>query len=350
MERHLAPALTLGMLLLAVGLVVGSVAYTAGAGGDAGPAAATAAVGVTATVMALGALLANRTVPPTLALAAGGGALALGLAATATVLYGGAFSEDSPGSQPSVSADGSASLGGALMSQQVSERDREEDVHDVGAHPTIGGFLAMSDAEVLASVPAGTLTPGEVSALRGQLQAAYATAQKYYDVRAAEADGYRNTTNDVPFMGAHFLNSQYVADGVFDPARPEGLLYSKLGQGDDAEWKLVGVWYLLVPGVNSGVTATMPPEGFAGNLDLWHEHIGLCTRAGIISENNTQEDCLADGGRWVGDLRWMMHAWVAPEVMDNPEGVFAYLNAELFRQQVRNQTAPDDDAESRAAP
>lgn len=348
MHRHALSPLALTSLLVAIGLLVGSVAYATGRAGDSGSAAGTAAAGVVVMVVALGLMLAGRERDSGLAFALAGGAIGIAVAATAALVYAGAFTggSDAPAS---ASAAPASDLASALMSQEISERDRQEDVHDVGAHPTIGQFLSMSDAEVLARVPAGTLTPAEVGVLREQLQAAYAVAQKYYDVRAAEADGYRNTTNDVPFMGAHFLNSQYVVDGVFDPAKPEGLLYSKLGQGDDAEWKLVGVWYLLVPGVNPGVTATIPPEGFAGNLDLWHEHIGLCTRNGIISENNTREDCLADGGRWVGDLRWMMHAWVAPEVIDNPEGVFTYLNAELYRQQVRNQST-ESDAESRAAP
>ncbi len=348
MHRHALSPLALTSLLVAIGLLVGSVAYATGRAGDSGSAAGTAAAGVVVMVAALGLMFASRERDSGLVFALAGGAIGLAVVATAALVYVGAFTggSDAPAS---ASAAPASDLASALMSQEISERDQQEDVHDVGAHPTIGQFLSMSDAEVLARVPAGTLTPAEVGVLRQQLQAAYAVAQKYYDVRAAEADGYRNTTNDVPFMGAHFLNSQYVADGVFDPAKPEGLLYSKLGQGDDAEWKLVGVWYLLVPGVNPGVTATIPPEGFAGNLDLWHEHIGLCTRNGIISENNTREDCLADGGRWVGDLRWMMHAWVAPEVIDNPEGVFTYLNAELYRQQVRSQTA-DPDAESRAAP
>jgi hypothetical protein len=81
------------------------------------------------------------------------------------------------------------------------------------------------------------------------------------------------------------------------------------------------------------VTAELPPEGFAGNLDLWHTHFGLCTRAGVISENNTAEGCAADNGNFIGDLRWMMHVWVYPEGADNPEGVFTYLNANLYEMQ-----------------
>jgi hypothetical protein len=141
-------------------------------------------------------------------------------------------------------------------------------------------------------------------------------------------------------MGAHFINGEFLRDGVFDAGKPEGLLFSKLGGGPDAEWQLVGVWYLIIPGGAQGVTASIPPEGFKGTLDLWHEHYGLCTRAGIISENNTQEGCTADNGNFVGDLRWMMHVWVWPETADNPDGVFTYLNIGLWRQQGNVQGEP----------
>jgi hypothetical protein len=191
--------------------------------------------------------------------------------------------------------------------------------------------MAMENADVLASVPGGTLLPNEVDVLKGELAAARQFALDHNTIEKAEAAGFYNTTNDVPFMGAHLLNSEYLTDGVFDAGKPEGLLFSKLGN-PDGEWQLVGVWYLLLPG-QAGATIDTPPEGFAGNLDLWHTHFGLCTRQGIISENNTAEGCRADNGRWIGDLRWMMHTWVWPEAGDNPEGVFTYLNADLYEKQ-----------------
>jgi hypothetical protein len=167
--------------------------------------------------------------------------------------------------------------------------------------------------------------------LRSQLEAARSVAVKFDTVEKATAAGYFNTTNDVPFMGAHFINSQYLTDGVFDPAKPEGLLFSKLGN-PTGPWKLVGVWYLILPG-QAGSTDKVPPQGFAGNLDLWHQHYGLCTRNGIISENNTLDSCRADHGQWIGDLRWMMHTWVYPEGSDNSSGVFSYLNNDLYMKQ-----------------
>jgi hypothetical protein len=205
----------------------------------------------------------------------------------------------------------------------------------VGSHPTFNQFMSMDDVSVLSNVPGGTLLPNEVETLKQQLREARAFAETVDTVEKAEAAGYGNTTNDVPFMGAHFLNMDYVLDGKFDAGKPEGLLFSKLGD-PEGDWTLVGVWYLLFPYVNDGVTATVPPDGFAGNLELWHEHHGLCTRAGIISENNTAEGCAADNGNFIGDLRWMMHVWVWPEVADNPDGVFAYLNAHLYDLQQGN--------------
>lgn len=226
-----------------------------------------------------------------------------------------------------------ANTEGVALANQVSNNDLVPPgySHDLGAHPPFAQFMTMDDATVLANIPGGTLTPDEVPVLRTQLEGARNAALTFDTPEKAYAGGYFNTTNDVPFMGAHFINTQYLTDGKFDAAKPEGLLFSKLGN-PSGDWQLVGVWYLLVPG-QAGSTETVPPQGFAGNLDLWHEHHGLCTRAGIISENNTAEGCAADNGRFMGDLRWMMHTWVYPENADNSEGVFSYLNNDLYMKQ-----------------
>jgi hypothetical protein len=252
------------------------------------------------------------------------------VAAGASVLGGITLYSANTGSTSTVNVANQTTEGAALASAKVSDSNDVQGAHDVGSMPTLNQFLSMTDAQVLADSPAGSLTPDEVPVLRQQLEGTRSAAEKYNTVEKAIAGGYVNTTNDVPFMGAHFLNQKFLTDGKFNPSEPEGLLFSKLG-GD--QWTLVGVWYLILPGVNHGVTATTPPEGFAGNLDLWHQHYGLCTRAGIISENNTKESCDADGGKWTGDLRWMMHAWVVPETAENPNGVFAYLNNNLFKMQ-----------------
>jgi len=131
-------------------------------------------------------------------------------------------------------------------------------------------------------------------------------------------------------MGEHYLNYNYVKSGIFDPEHPQGLLFSKIDSGEE---KLVGVWFLLVPGLG-GITRDVEPAGFAGNLDLWHAHTGLClTGLKGASEGETKESCTAKGGNFTADLRWMMHVWVATETTENPDGVFAYLNGDLFQKQ-----------------
>jgi hypothetical protein len=308
------------------------------------------AVGLIATVVAIAVLLgtaqgwangAQLSLAAVTTAVVGMGALAL-----AVVTYVGmgddGLSGGTPGDRGSVStAPADASDEGEALTQQRSNNDVQPPgyAHDVGGHPAFADFMSADRATLLAGVPGGTLLPTEVDLLRDQLAAARKFAEQYDTVEKAEAAGFFNTTNDVPFMGAHFISRQNLMDGVFDAGKPEGLLFSKLGGGDDAPWRLVGVWYLLVPGINPGVTDTTPPEGFAGNLDLWHAHRGLCTRAGTISENNSAESCSADNGNFIGDLRWMMHVWVWPEGANNPEGVFTYLNQNLYdmQQNVRAQ-------------
>jgi hypothetical protein len=261
----------------------------------------------------------------------------IGALALATVTYIGGIGDDG---MTGAAVANQTSEEGAALADQVSNNEIQPPgyAHDIGIQPTINQFLSFDDAQILRNVPGGTVLPTEVEALRSELGAARQFAMQFDTVDKAYAAGYNNTTNDVPFMGAHFLNNQYLTDGVFDAGKPEGLLFSKLGDPNN-DWTLVGVWYLLLPG-QGGATADSPPEGFTGSLDLWHTHHGLCTRAGVISEDNSSESCAADNGNFIGDLRWMMHAWVYPETgVDNSEGVFVYLNSDLFEVQSQAQVA-----------
>ncbi len=211
-------------------------------------------------------------------------------------------------------------------------------IHDYGEHATFSQVQAMGAGELVSLFPSEVVGADDIPALKEQILQVRAIAEQYPTEAAANAAGYVNTTSDVPFMGKHFLNFDYVRDGVFDPAKPEGLLFSKI---DGGEPKLVGVWFLLVPGVGD-VTKDVEPEGFASDLDLWHAHIGLCLVAlEGASEGETKESCEAKGGRFTADLRWMMHVWVAPEATENAKGVFAYLNEDLYEKQVAAKKAGD---------
>lgn len=322
-------ALPLLTLVAAVATAVVMATLTVALDGDDRWAELLAAVGIVTTVVALGVLLgtaqgwANGTRMSLASLSAA--VVGLGAIALAGVAYLGGFGDAR--SVPSVSV---SDEGAALASQETNNNVQPPGyAHDLGRQPSVTEFLEMDNATVLANVPGGTLLPNEVDALRSELAAARQFALEHNTIEKALEAGYFIATNDVPFMGAHLIHRGYLLDGVFDAGKPEGMLFSKLGD-PDGEWQLVGVWYLLIPG-QGGATVDSPPEGFTGNLDLWHAHYGLCTRAGVISENNTEEGCRADNGRWIGDLRWMMHAWVYPESgVDNSDGVFVYLNEDLF--------------------
>jgi hypothetical protein len=203
-------------------------------------------------------------------------------------------------------------------------------VHDHGQQPTFTQLETLSQDQLMPLFPPDTISAADFPLFKQQVEQVRAVAEKFKTPADAIAGGYVRTTSDVPYMGEHYLNYNYVKSGIFDPAHPQGLLFSKIDNGEE---KLVGVWFLLIPGLG-GNTRDVEPVGFAGNLDLWHAHTGLClTGFTGASEGETRESCSAKGGSYTADLRWMMHVWVTPETTENPAGVFAYLNNDLFQKQ-----------------
>ena len=202
--------------------------------------------------------------------------------------------------------------------------------HDHGQQPTFTQLETLSQDQLMPLFPPDTVSASDFPLFKQQVEQVRAVAEKYRTPAEAQAAGYVRTTSDVPYMGEHYLNYDFVRSGKFDPAHPQGLLFSKIDGGEE---KLVGVWFLLIPGLG-GNTRDVEPAGFAGNLDLWHAHTGLCL-VGLkgASEGETRESCSAKGGSFTADLRWMMHVWVTPETTENPAGVFAYLNNDLFQKQ-----------------
>jgi hypothetical protein len=204
-------------------------------------------------------------------------------------------------------------------------------MHDHGAHPTLAEFRTMSDAEFANLAPANTVRLSEVPLLRAQVEELASFTRDLTTVEAANAAGYEEASADVNGMGAHYLNMDYLTDGVFDPAKPEGLLFSDIGNGGP---ELVGVWFLQLPG-SDGATPTTPPVGFASDLDLWHGHEGICYVGNeSVAESVSETACAARDGLYIGDQRWMMHVWIASDTVPNADGFFAYINDELAEKQV----------------
>lgn len=182
------------------------------------------------------------------------------------------------------------------------------------------------------------MSEDELGALVGQLDTLNGKINEYRDVNKACADGYVSDRTQTPNMGSHFYNTEAIADGIADPARPDILLYARvggeapggpLGQCRDGRWdgdpvEMVGTSYLLP----QGLVGDDHPEGFAGPLDNWHVHQNLCR--GLGADSIVPRDvCQERGGRYSATLGWMIHVW-ADDQHDNQLGVFSMWNPTIW--------------------
>lgn len=339
-----------GHLLAAIGLAVTSVAVLAGLSVSAlkGVPTAERAIRRFVPVTAAWVVLTTMAVASVTYIGTSGVTIGHNHGATSSGVASQGDGDDAAGvaqalKDQSIATDGGAaasagvdpaSVPGALTQGSNGQPGHQ---HDHGKQPTFTQVETLKQDQLMPLFPDGTMAAADFPTFKQQVDQVRQVALKFKTPADAKAAGYVNTTSDVPYMGEHYLNYNYVKTGIFDPEHPQGLLFSKIDSGEE---KLVGVWFLLVPGLN-GVTRDAEPQGFAGNLDLWHAHTGLCLVAlKGASEGETRESCTAKGGSFTADLRWMMHVWVTPETTENPQGVFAYLNNDLFeKQQAASKTA-----------
>jgi len=133
--------------------------------------------------------------------------------------------------------------------------------------------------------------------------------------------GYFMIVPYLPGIGAHYVKLSYLADDVFDPAKPEILLYS--GNYPDSE--VVGASYL------AGGAKDTPPEGFAGPNDGFHFHDQLCWVQRLVVPARDAATCADAGGRFrgiTGTAIWMNHVWVVPG-WESPWGLFSPEHPDL---------------------
>jgi hypothetical protein len=125
-----------------------------------------------------------------------------------------------------------------------------------------------------------------------QLEVAKEANRKYRDFNMAVADGFIQGSPDVPGEGFHYLNPALVSCN-FDPAHPAVLLYASLP--GHTQLRLVALEW-LIPFACMPADGP-PPEGFAGNLDVW---------------SNDEPVPF-----------WTVNAWL---YLKNPDGLFTQLN------------------------
>ncbi|MCH7699286.1 MAG: hypothetical protein IH865_10165 [Chloroflexi bacterium] len=198
-----------------------------------------------------------------------------------------------------------------------------------------------------------------------QVILATVATMKYQDPAVAFADGYTWGSQDVPQMGIHLYNMDYLNtyttfydDSPMNLAmhpeqqehqltHPYGLVYSNAGGNQPGQ--LIGVWYVVptqdvcdfqaVPGpcqdpnvmpVGFGLTNTdednPDPAPFQSS---WHTHTGLCVRdfgtvnAAVTGENTSESNCLSHSDQWFSLYGWMMHLY---NFVPNPDGRFMKWN------------------------
>ena len=175
--------------------------------------------------------------------------------------------------------------------------------HDAGHDHDHDGSMAM----------ASEFTPDLRKTLEAQLALATRAVPRYNTLEEAKAAGYVQASGNNDGAGTHWVKWSLV-DRPFDIEKPSMLLFEELERGKSPELIAFSYW----------VASPDRPEGFAGDTDEWHRHVGMCFENGWLREENIPRD--ACDGDWVNGLDlWMLHAWVVPG-LENQYGQFAVVN------------------------
>jgi hypothetical protein len=167
--------------------------------------------------------------------------------------------------------------------------------------------------------PAVAVTFAELQQTAQALAAARQATEKYVDVGAAEAAGYRAIGPNVPGMGIHYVRQ--AEHRHFSITDPPILLYER-DAAVASGLRLIGVSYLFVAPADADGQPVNPP--FPKSLASWHKHNNVC----ILPDNSTSIDlneaqCAALRGQFAAETSWMVHAWIWK---DSPTGVFSPTN------------------------
>jgi hypothetical protein len=89
--------------------------------------------------------------------------------------------------------------------------------------------------------------------------------------------------------------------------------------------RFVGVRYTLPARAGDDEQPVAAP--FPSALASWHKHQNICLFADrSIRTRLTVVECIQQGGRFIAETDWMLHAWIWK---DNPAGVFTPTNPEI---------------------
>ncbi|MGH9782811.1 MAG: hypothetical protein ACREBD_13080 [Blastocatellia bacterium] len=143
--------------------------------------------------------------------------------------------------------------------------------------------LAWAHSASASAVGANDLS----AATHRELARARRATAKYHDVANAEADGYINISLYISGEGHHYVNPSLI-DAIFDPEKPEVLLYAN--HPGESGLKLAAVEYLIPDSLPA-------PAGFTGDADVWQLEPPFPV--------------------------WALNAWIW---LNNPNGIFTFGN------------------------
>jgi hypothetical protein len=210
----------------------------------------------------------------------------------------------------------------ALVAAQGSHGGTQPHDHETATHAAMSGPMD-------ASMPHVTLTPTRPATPADSQRAAATVAElrraleKYKDVRAAEADGYRIFVPHVAQEIYHFTSAWRSIKESFrwNPAEPSSLLYRRTPSGS---YELVGAMYHAPKRLSLEKLDARVPLSIA----RWHAHTDICvpkrgetdrwleTRDGRMlfgprGSITTRQQCNRENGKFHDRVfGWMVHAMV----------------------------------------
>jgi hypothetical protein len=175
------------------------------------------------------------------------------------------------------------------------------------------------------------MSPATTEALKRQLAITQQVARRYPTVADAMAAGYRRAGPYSPGLGAHYTRTDAAGlnfDGVVDNndlRHPLAIIYD----GNLPTSEVAGFMYYA--------TTDAPPQGFAGDNDVWHYHENICIKPGPNGIDSpfgadlpvTDAMCSQVGGFMLESTQYMVHVWSVPGWNNVDGGVFAEVNPAL---------------------
>jgi hypothetical protein len=204
-------------------------------------------------------------------------------------------------------AESQQQLGAATSAMSSHDHD-----HHMGAHMRMSALRDPNSADTQRA--------------KQIVDTARASLERYKEVKAAEAGGYKIFLPELKQKMYHFTNWKYAMEAgfKFDAEHPTSLLYEKSG---DSDYKLIGAMYTAPARFSEDDLDKRVPLSVA----QWHQHVNLCKppddrrnelfgpspRFGLAGSISTQDECEAAGGKFVPRVfGWMVHLYPYEQSMD----------------------------------